>query len=45
MYRQELALYEMVLGKEHPLTLISMNNLVLVLSRQGNYEEAEEMHR
>ncbi len=36
---------EKMLGKEHPSTLTSMNNLVLVLSRQGKYDEAEEMHR
>jgi Tetratricopeptide repeat len=35
----------MVLGKEHPSTLTSMNNLTLVLSNQGKYEEAEEMLR
>ncbi|KAI8947015.1 hypothetical protein F4801DRAFT_562266 [Xylaria longipes] len=27
-----------VLGREHPSTLISMNNLASVLDRQGNYE-------
>ena len=30
---------------EHPLTLISMTNLAQVLSGQGKYEQAEEMHR
>ena len=34
-----------MLGKEHPDTLTSMNNLANVLSDQGKYEEAEEMHR
>jgi tetratricopeptide (TPR) repeat protein len=34
-----------VLGKEHPDTLASMNNLANVLNSQGKYEEAEEMHR
>jgi tetratricopeptide (TPR) repeat protein len=34
-----------ILGKEHPDTLRSMNNLALVLSRQGNYKEAEPIHR
>jgi tetratricopeptide (TPR) repeat protein len=32
-------------GTEHPSTLESMNNLALVLSHQGKYEQAEEMHR
>ena len=36
---------KMVLGKEHPYTLSSMNNLALVLNEQGKYEEAEIMHR
>ncbi len=35
---------ENMLGKEHPDTLTSMNNLALVLSSQGKYKEAEEMH-
>ena len=32
-----------MLGKEHPSTLTSIDNLANVLSRQGKYEEAEEM--
>ena len=31
MHRQELGLSEAVLGKEHPSTLTSMNNLATVL--------------
>jgi Tfp pilus assembly protein PilF len=34
-----------MLGKEHPSILASMNNLASVLSDQGKYEQAEEMHR
>jgi tetratricopeptide (TPR) repeat protein len=34
-----------VLGKEHPDTLTSMNNLAGVLDSQGKYEEAEAMYR
>ena len=34
-----------MLGKEHPSTLTSMNNLAEVLHRQGNYEEAERIHQ
>jgi hypothetical protein len=33
------------LGKEHPDTLASMNNLTQVLSGQGKYEQAEEKYR
>ena len=34
-----------MLGKEHPSTLASMNNLALLLNSQGKYEEAVAMHR
>ena len=44
VHGQVLALYETVLGKEHPSTLGSMNDHASVLSSQGKYEEAEEMH-
>jgi tetratricopeptide (TPR) repeat protein len=33
------------LGEQHPSTLTSMNNLALVLSEQGQYSEAEALHR
>ena len=42
---QILGLRETVLGKEHPSTLTSMNDLAMVLRDQGKYERAEEMHR
>jgi hypothetical protein len=35
---------EMVLGKEHPDILTSMNNLTTMLRDQGKYEQAKEMH-
>jgi hypothetical protein len=35
----------MVLGKERPSTLTSMNNLATRLRNQGKYEQAEEMLR
>ena len=44
MHRQALGQRERVLGKEHPDTLTSMNNLAEVLRGQGKYEQAEEMH-
>ncbi|KAL2018281.1 hypothetical protein VTK56DRAFT_985 [Thermocarpiscus australiensis] len=40
-----LQLHKKVLGKEHPDTLTSMNNLALVLRRQRKYKEAKQMHR
>src|SRR2546423_14718082 len=45
MHQRVLELRETVLGKEHPDTLMSMNNLANVLSDQGKYEQAEEMHQ
>jgi lipase chaperone LimK len=37
--------YEKVLGKEHPSTLSSINNLAHVLSDLGKYQEAKQMHQ
>ena len=45
MYRQALRDREKVQGPEHPDTITSVNNLGLVLSDQGKYEEAEAMYR
>ena len=45
MHRQALELRETVLGKEHPDTLTSMNNLATVLRREGKYKKSEQMHR
>ncbi|KAK8024402.1 hypothetical protein PG993_012468 [Apiospora rasikravindrae] len=45
MHRQTLGLRETVLGREHPDTLASMNNLAESLRQQGKYPEAEKMHR
>jgi hypothetical protein len=43
--RQTLQLKEIVLGKEHPETLGSMNNLASSFRQQGKYTEAEAMDR
>jgi tetratricopeptide (TPR) repeat protein len=45
MNQQALRLKEKVLGKEHPDTLGSMNNLALSLRRQGKFAEAETIDR
>ena len=45
MNRRALEGKEKALGKEHPDTLISVNNLALVLQYQGKHEEAEQMNR
>jgi len=43
MHREVVEVTERVLGKEHPYTLTSMNNLALVLIDQCQYEEAEKI--
>ncbi|TVY62681.1 Nephrocystin-3 [Fusarium oxysporum f. sp. cubense] len=43
--RMSVEAREKVLGKEHPDTLSSMNNLALALQDQGKYGEAEKIHR
>jgi Flp pilus assembly protein TadD len=45
MHRKAFGLRETVLGKEHPDTPTSMNNLALVLCDQNEYEQAEELLR
>ena len=45
MNRRALEGREKVLGKEHPDTLTSVNNLASVLQGQGKHEEAEQMNR
>ena len=44
MHRQALELREKVLGKEHPHTLTSMNNLAFVLSNLEKYDESEQWY-
>ena len=34
-----------MLGKEHPDTLVSVNNLALLYEAQGRYGEAEPLYR
>ncbi|KAF4627699.1 hypothetical protein G7Y89_g10454 [Cudoniella acicularis] len=45
MNRRALEGWEKALGKEHPNTLTSVDNLATVLESQGKYEQAEEMNR
>ena len=40
MYRRALEARVKVLGPEHPSTLASVSNLVLVLRDQGKYKES-----
>ncbi|KAF2809299.1 FabD/lysophospholipase-like protein [Mytilinidion resinicola] len=38
-----MQIWQKELGEEHPLTLISMNNLALIYKNQGRWKEAEEL--
>jgi tetratricopeptide (TPR) repeat protein len=44
-YKDTLQTRESKLGKTHPETLTTMNNLALVLESQGKYTEAEAINR
>jgi tetratricopeptide (TPR) repeat protein len=44
-HRRVLELRMKVLGKEHPSTLVSMNEVGVALSYQGKYVEAEKIHQ
>ena len=41
--RSALAIYEKILGAEHPDTAISLNNLASLLYNQGKYDQAESL--
>jgi len=43
-YTKALQLYEKILGKEHPHTITSINNLATFYNAQGRYGEAEPFY-
>ncbi|CAG9990553.1 unnamed protein product [Clonostachys byssicola] len=45
VYRRVLQRYEEIIGREHPLVLVIMNNLAIVLERRRKYGEAKQMHQ
>jgi eukaryotic-like serine/threonine-protein kinase len=45
MFQRGLDLEERILGKEHPNTLVSVNNLANLLSKKGDYAGAESLFR
>jgi hypothetical protein len=45
IYREEWKLCEKKLGRDHPSTLDSINNLGLVLHHQGKDSEAEQVRQ
>jgi CHAT domain-containing protein/Tfp pilus assembly protein PilF len=45
MYRRALAIQDRALGREHPSTAVTLNNLGTLLSLRGDFAQAESMHR
>lgn len=45
LYRQSLAIWEKVLGPDHPDVATSLNNLALLYRAQGKYVEAEPLYK
>jgi hypothetical protein len=45
LHREALAIRKEGLGKDHPATAVSLNNLADVLYRQSKYAEAEPLYR
>ena len=45
LYRRALAIYEIALGPDHPLTATSLNNLAGIYDEQGRYGEAEPLYQ
>ena len=45
LLQRALAIYEQLVGVEHPLTATSLHNLALLSERQGKYEQAEPLYR
>lgn len=45
LYERSLAIFEKVLGPEHPAVATSLNNLACLCLDRGRYAEAEQFHR
>jgi tetratricopeptide (TPR) repeat protein len=45
LYKRALAIIEKVLGKEHPSTATSLNNLAGVYQAKGDYDSAERLYK
>jgi len=45
LHQRALAIYEKVLGPDHPSTATSLNNLALLYHNQGHYDEAEPLYQ
>src|SRR6266542_2705513 len=45
LYKRALDIYEKALGKDHPYTATSLNNLAVLYASQGKYVEAEPLYK
>jgi tetratricopeptide (TPR) repeat protein len=45
LYQQALAMYQRLLGDEHPAVATSLNDLALLYNAQGRYGEAEPLYQ
>src|SRR4029077_2312982 len=45
MYRRALAIQDKSLGREHPATALTLNNLGSLLAVRGDFAQAEQMQR
>ena len=45
LYRRALAIQDRTLGRNHPATANTLNNLGILLAQRGDFAQAEEMHR
>jgi tetratricopeptide (TPR) repeat protein len=45
LYQRALAIFERVLGADHPDTATGLNNLALLYYNQGKYEQAEPLYQ
>lgn len=45
MYRRALAIQDKALGRQHPSTALTLNNLGALLALRGDFAQAEEMQR
>jgi tetratricopeptide (TPR) repeat protein len=45
LYKRALAIYETILGSDHPSTATSLNNLALLYNNQGDFAAAEPLYK
>ena len=45
LYKRSLAIFEKVLGPDHPSVAMALNNLAALYRNQGQYAQAEPLHK